>query len=58
MSKTLLAALILLLAFDQTTSHSDNTELYETMGVHFSASDEEITARYNELKSQRKVSYR
>jgi hypothetical protein len=40
------------------THGSSNTELYSTMGLHFSASEEEIIEKYNELKSQRKVTYR
>ena len=51
--------LIILLNMHQLRAHmTQNTELYTTMGLNFSASEEEIIAKYNELKSKRKVTYR
>ena len=48
----------ILLIFKTSQHGSENTELYDRVGLHFSASDEEIEDKYNEYKKGRNMTYR
>ena len=59
MKNRILIMILLLLKLNLYLTHgSSNTELYNTMGVPFSASEEEIVEKYNQLKAKKKVTYR
>lgn len=60
--KAAVAILICVICSKLVKGHSshrtENTELYDAMGLHFSASSEEIEAQYKKFQENKTLTYR